>query len=344
MRGPGEGGDQGKGKPDGPDVPLCKRRARRAVARSNICSPAYLRLLLGVCDHYALTMRAATPEHPGGLTKAQAVATRAHTALHVNGEELVGIHPYSSCTSAWLPIQFSRFELHRAHPRAHPRLRALIPAVRLSDVATLERQERIYQTARHRTEHIKPSSTADAAIDGETEPPRFDKCGTAALRRRGDGGDMTDHQTWPGGRDEGAAELVVGSAAGEDRYHHEQAHNETQVAAPSICTMSRDGQAHRGDHHSITSRSGRFCLSLGIAGRNPNGSVETRTARRVGGYPAVTREQRLYQEYLTRLRSKDREPLHAPDGTVGPFEHGFTRGTNPADLNFKVWPRARVPQ
>jgi hypothetical protein len=26
--------------------------------------------------------------------------------------------------------------------------------------------------------------------------------------------------------------------------------------------MSRDGQAHRGDHHSITSRSGRFCLSF----------------------------------------------------------------------------------
>ena len=51
------------------------------------------------------------------------------------------------------------------------------------------------------------------------------------------------------------------------------------------------------------------------------------------------REQKMYQEYLTRLRSKDREPLHAPDGTVGPFEHGFTRGTNPADLNFKVWRR-----
>ena len=42
-----------------------------------------------------------------------------------------------------------------------------------------------------------------------------------------------------------------------------------------------------------------------------------------------TREQKLYHEYLTRLRSKDRELLHALDGTVGPLERGFTSATNP---------------
>ena len=50
---------------------------------------------------------------------------------------------------------------------------------------------------------------------------------------------------------------------------------------------------------------------------------------------AYVREQQLYQEYLTRLRLKDREPLHAPDGVVGPLERGFTSATNPED--FKGW-------
>jgi hypothetical protein len=38
------------------------------------------------------------------------------------------------------------------------------------------------------------------------------------------------------------------------------------------------------------------------------------------------REQQLswYQEYLNRLRSKDTERLHTPDGEVGPLERGFT--------------------
>ena len=31
------------------------------------------------------------------------------------------------------------------------------------------------------------------------------------------------------------------------------------------------------------------------------------------------REQQLYQEYLTRLRLKDRKFFHTPAGTVGPF-------------------------
>jgi hypothetical protein len=44
------------------------------------------------------------------------------------------------------------------------------------------------------------------------------------------------------------------------------------------------------------------------------------------------REQNLYQEYLTRLRSKDSELLHTPDGTVGPLERGFTSVTNPTDF------------
>ena len=50
-----------------------------------------------------------------------------------------------------------------------------------------------------------------------------------------------------------------------------------------------------------------------------------------------TREQLLYQEYLTRLsfklRLKDRDLLHTPDGTVGPLELGFTNATNPDDFN-----------
>ena len=33
------------------------------------------------------------------------------------------------------------------------------------------------------------------------------------------------------------------------------------------------------------------------------------------------REQQLYQEYLTRLRLKDRELLHTPDGEVGPLPY-----------------------
>jgi hypothetical protein len=47
------------------------------------------------------------------------------------------------------------------------------------------------------------------------------------------------------------------------------------------------------------------------------------------------REQQLYQEYLTRLRLKDRKPLHTPDGEVGPLERGFTSTTNQED--FKPW-------
>jgi len=47
------------------------------------------------------------------------------------------------------------------------------------------------------------------------------------------------------------------------------------------------------------------------------------------------REQQLYQDYLARLRSKDTELLHTPDGEVGPLERGFTSATSPED--FKGW-------
>ncbi len=49
------------------------------------------------------------------------------------------------------------------------------------------------------------------------------------------------------------------------------------------------------------------------------------------------REQQLYQEHLTRLRVrlKDTELLHTPDGEVGPLERGFTSATSPED--FKGW-------
>jgi hypothetical protein len=47
------------------------------------------------------------------------------------------------------------------------------------------------------------------------------------------------------------------------------------------------------------------------------------------------REQQFYQEYLTRLRSKDTELVHTPDGQVGPLERGFTSATSPED--FKGW-------
>ena len=44
------------------------------------------------------------------------------------------------------------------------------------------------------------------------------------------------------------------------------------------------------------------------------------------------REQQLYQEYLTRLRLKDRDSLrkffHTPAGTVGPLERGLIKATN----------------
>ena len=51
------------------------------------------------------------------------------------------------------------------------------------------------------------------------------------------------------------------------------------------------------------------------------------------------REQQLYQEYLTRLRLKDREHFHTPDtsdGTVGPLERGLINATNSGE-NFDGW-------
>jgi hypothetical protein len=46
------------------------------------------------------------------------------------------------------------------------------------------------------------------------------------------------------------------------------------------------------------------------------------------------REQQLYQEYLTKLRLKDRRLL-SPDGEIGPLERGFRSATSPED--FKPW-------
>jgi hypothetical protein len=48
------------------------------------------------------------------------------------------------------------------------------------------------------------------------------------------------------------------------------------------------------------------------------------------------REQQLYQEYLTRLRLKDREYFHTPDGTVGPLERGLKNATNSGE-EFEGW-------
>ena len=48
------------------------------------------------------------------------------------------------------------------------------------------------------------------------------------------------------------------------------------------------------------------------------------------------REQQLYQEYLTRLRLKDRKHLNTPDGTVGPLERGLIKATNSGE-NFDGW-------
>ncbi len=47
------------------------------------------------------------------------------------------------------------------------------------------------------------------------------------------------------------------------------------------------------------------------------------------------REQQLYQEYLAKLRLKDRNLLHTPDGEVGPLERGFTSAISRED--FKGW-------
>ncbi len=51
------------------------------------------------------------------------------------------------------------------------------------------------------------------------------------------------------------------------------------------------------------------------------------------------REQQLYQEYLAnlKLRLKDRNLLHTPDGDVGPFklERGFTSAVSRED--FRGW-------
>jgi hypothetical protein len=47
------------------------------------------------------------------------------------------------------------------------------------------------------------------------------------------------------------------------------------------------------------------------------------------------REQQSYQDYLAKLRLKDTELLHTPDGEVGPLERGFASATSPED--FKGW-------
>ncbi len=48
------------------------------------------------------------------------------------------------------------------------------------------------------------------------------------------------------------------------------------------------------------------------------------------------REQQLYQEYLSRLRLKDRKHFHTPAGTVGPLERGIINATNSGE-NFDAW-------
>ena len=47
------------------------------------------------------------------------------------------------------------------------------------------------------------------------------------------------------------------------------------------------------------------------------------------------REQQLYQDYLAKLRLKDRRLLHTPDGEVGPLERGFTSAVSRED--FQGW-------
>ena len=47
------------------------------------------------------------------------------------------------------------------------------------------------------------------------------------------------------------------------------------------------------------------------------------------------REQQLYQEYLVKLRLKDRVLLHTPDGEVGRLERGFTSAVSRED--FQGW-------
>ncbi len=46
------------------------------------------------------------------------------------------------------------------------------------------------------------------------------------------------------------------------------------------------------------------------------------------------REQQLYQEYLAKLRLKDRSLLHTPDGEVGPLERGFTSAVSREDFHW----------
>ena len=47
------------------------------------------------------------------------------------------------------------------------------------------------------------------------------------------------------------------------------------------------------------------------------------------------REQQLYQAYLAKLRKKDSDLLHTPDGEVGPLERGFTSAVSRED--FQGW-------
>ena len=63
--------------------------------------------------------------------------------------------------------------------------------------------------------------------------------------------------------------------------------------------------------------------------------IKFRLISRVYQLDLIKREQSLYQEYLTRLRLKDAQLLHTPDGEVGPLERGFISATSPED--FKGW-------
>ncbi len=47
------------------------------------------------------------------------------------------------------------------------------------------------------------------------------------------------------------------------------------------------------------------------------------------------REQQLYQDYLAKLRLKDRNLLHTPDGEIGPLERGFASAISRED--FQGW-------
>jgi hypothetical protein len=110
-----------------------------------------------------------------------------------------------------------------------------------------------------------------------------------------------------------------------DRTQEDRVHRVVQGAVPDVAyTNPSDGKEKIVELRFINQCQTRY-------GRDVATSLRTAVNN-------LKREQQLYQpeEYLNRLRLKDRRQFHTPAGTVGPLERGIINATN-AGENFDAW-------